>query len=131
MVYKITMLYKMVYRITTLYKNGVQNYDANTHTRTHTSTQACARVHTHTHIVLSLRELQEENRQTESERLALDRALHSEKATNQSHTARISRLEKDLRDLRVELEQKIEIGEEETIEEQILCHSCAYEMYTL
>ena len=121
----------MVYKITTLYKNGVQNYDANTHTRTHTSTQACARVHTHTHIVLSLRELQEENRQTESERLALDRALHSEKATNQSHTARISRLEKDLRDLRVELEQKIEIGEEEAMEEQILCHSCAYEMYAL
>ena len=131
------MLYKMVYKITTLYKNGVQNYDANTHTRTHTSTQACARVHTHTHThahtycPVCLRELQEENRQTESERLALDRALHSEKATNQSHTARISRLEKDLRDLRVELEQKIEIGEEEAMEEQILCHSCAYEMYTL
>ena len=62
------------------------------------------------------RELQEENRQTESERLLLDRALHGEKTTNQNNQARLALLEKDLRDMRVELEQKIEIGEQEVDE---------------
>ena len=70
--------------------------------------RTCAHPCSNCHV--SDRELQEENRQTESERLALDRALQNEKAANQSQAARISRLEKDLRDLRVELEQKIEIG---------------------
>ena len=57
-----------------------------------------------------LRELQEENQQTEGERASLNRALQNETATGKDQMARIVRLEKDLRDLRVELEQKIEMG---------------------
>ncbi|XP_076455304.1 uncharacterized protein LOC143289931 isoform X2 [Babylonia areolata] len=57
----------------------------------------------------TIKELQEEARQNEYQRCCLEEALQKEKAASRSQAERIPRLERDIRDLRVELEQKIEI----------------------
>ncbi|KAL8561181.1 hypothetical protein ACOMHN_029252 [Nucella lapillus] len=58
----------------------------------------------------TFKELQEEFRHSESERASLERALQNEQSGNRNQNERVMRLEKELRDLRVELEQKIEMG---------------------
>ena len=61
-------------------------------------------------FLYSCRELEKQNKETECERLSLQQDLQNEKMTKIRAESRISELEKNMRDVRVEMEQKIETG---------------------
>lgn len=56
------------------------------------------------------RHVEGERRQMSTEIELLDSQLHDEQEEHEVKAERISRLEKDLRDMRVQLEHKIELG---------------------
>lgn len=60
--------------------------------------------------VFSNRSVEEERNRLSSEVELLDTQIHDDQEEQEVKSQRISRLEKDLRDMRVQLEHKIELG---------------------
>ena len=61
-------------------------------------------------VLLLSRRVEEERKRLQSEVGLLDGQLHEEQDANDDKSDRVTRLEKDLRNIRVQLEQKIELG---------------------
>lgn len=66
------------------------------------------------------REIEEEDRQLSSQKSLLEKRLQEEISNSRTQVSHANRLEKNVRDLRVELEQKIEIGK------SVCVHKCVF-----
>ena len=60
---------------------------------------------------ITIRELEQEKKNMNEEINMLEQQLQDEQEANDDKVKRMSKLEKDIRDLRVQLEQKIETGQ--------------------